>query len=480
MPRTPGLTHRISHRGAVAPWVFVLMFAACGGDSRSPMATEESVASVTVAPAANTVVIGGTVRLTATANDAAGNRLTGRQVTWSSSNTDIALVTAGIVTGVADGFSTITATAEGKSGTASATVKALVFASVSAGGFHTCGVTTDGDAYCWGWNGWGQLGNNTASVGPGTTPDPVAGGLTFTSVSAGGFHTCGVTTDGTTYCWGRNEDGQLGNPAAGHTTPAAVSRGLTFVSVSAGGFHTCGVTTDGTTYCWGRNEDGQLGNDDVDLLSRATPDLVAGGLIFESVDAGLTHSCGLTTDGTAYCWGGNLNGELGIGSADAAHHTTPEAVSGGLALASVSTHFVHNCGVGTDGVTYCWGGNFGGQLGNGTTIDATAPVAVSGALSFALVSAGRLYTCALTTEGTGYCWGGNGDGKLGNGSLADISVPGAVSGGLTFGSVSAGSFHTCGLTTDATAYCWGANFDGQVGDGSTTDRTTPVLVFGQQ
>ena len=143
MPRTPAWTHRISHRGVVTPWVFVLMFAACGGDSPSPMATEESVASVTVAPAANTVVIGDTVRLTATANDAAGNRLTGRQVTWSSSNTDIALVTAGIVTGVADGFSTITATAEGESGTASVTVKALVFASVSAGGFHTCGVTTD-------------------------------------------------------------------------------------------------------------------------------------------------------------------------------------------------------------------------------------------------------------------------------------------------------------------------------------------------
>ena len=223
MPRTPALTHRISHRGVVAPWVFVLMFAACGGDSRSPMATEESVASVTVAPATNTVVIGGTVRLTATANDAAGNRLTGRQVTWSSSNTDIALVTAGVVTSVADGLSTITATAEGKSRTASVTVKALVFASVSAGGFHTCGVTTDGDAYCWGWNGWGQLGNGMASVKPGTTPDPVAGGLTFTSVSAGGFHTCGVTTDGTTYCWGRNEDGQLGNPAASHTTPTAVS-----------------------------------------------------------------------------------------------------------------------------------------------------------------------------------------------------------------------------------------------------------------
>ena len=428
MPRTPGLTHRISHRGAVAPWVFVLMFAACGGDSRSPMATEESVASVTVAPAANTVVIGGTVRLTATANDAAGNRLTGRQVTWSSSNVDIALVTAGIVTGVADGLSTITATAEGKSGTASVTVKALVFA----------------------------------------------------SVSAGGYHTCGVTTDGTTYCWGRNEDGQLGNPEAGHTTPAAVSGGLTFVSVSAGAFHTCGVTTDGMTYCWGRNDGGQLGNDDVDLLSRATPDLVAGGLIFESVDAGLTHSCGLTTDGTAYCWGGNLNGELGIGSADTAHHTTPEAVSGGLALASVSTHFVHNCGVGTDGVTYCWGANFGGQLGNGTTIDAGTPVAVSGALSFALVSAGRSHTCALTTEGTGYCWGGNGDGKLGNGSLADISVPVAVSGGLILSSVSTGGFHTCGLTTDATAYCWGGNSDGQVGDGSTTNRTTPVLVLGQQ
>ena len=475
--------HRMSLCGAVAACVFVFMLAACGGDSASVAAPEESVASVTVAPAANTVVIGATVRLTATAKDAAGNALTGRQVTWSSSNTAIALVTTGVVTGVAQGLSTITATAEGKSGTASVTVKALVFASVSAGGFHTCGVTTDGDAYCWGWNGWGQLGNGTANIGPGARPDPVAGGVAFVSLSAGAFHTCAITTDGTAYCWGRNEDGQLGNGAADgfeHTTPEAVLGGLTFSSVSAGSFHNCGLTTDGTAFCWGRNAGGQLGNDDADLRSRATPDPVGGGLIFESVGGGLNHSCGLTTDGTAYCWGGNLDGELGIGSADGTHHTTPEKISGGLVLASVSTDFIHNCGITAPGVTYCWGGNFGGQLGNGTTANASAPVAISANLTFALVSAGRSHTCALTTEGTGYCWGGNGDGKLGNGGLADVSVPVAVSGGLSFSSVSAGGFHTCGLTTDAATYCWGANSDGQVGDGSTNDRTTPVLVFGQQ
>jgi alpha-tubulin suppressor-like RCC1 family protein len=132
---------------------------------------------------------------------------------------------------------------------------------VNAGGGHTCGVTTSDVAYCWGWNLLGQLGDGTTADG--TTPGLVSGGLTFAAVSAGtGIgHTCGVTTSGVAYCWGYNVYGQLGDgTTADRTTPVLVSGGLTFAAVDAGVQRTCGVTTSGVAYCWGRNLHGALGD----------------------------------------------------------------------------------------------------------------------------------------------------------------------------------------------------------------------------
>jgi len=120
----------------------------------------------------------------------------------------------------------------------------LTFAQVSAGGYFACGVTTAGAAYCWGYNGDGELGNGTTTNGP--TPVAVTGGLTFATVSAGESSACGVTTAGAAYCWGFNGNGELGNgTTTSSPTPVAVTGGLTFATVSAGGYSACGVTTAG-------------------------------------------------------------------------------------------------------------------------------------------------------------------------------------------------------------------------------------------
>ena len=148
--------------------------------------------------------------------------------------------------------------------------------SVSAGLSHTCGVTPSGATYCWGDNGYGELGNGTTTSS--ATPVAVSGGLTFAAVSADN-QTCGVTRSGAAYCWGQNRDGELGNGTeTNSTTPVAVSGGLTFAVISAGVDHTCGVTSSGAAYCWGLNRNGQLGNGTE--TNSATPVAVSGGLTF--------------------------------------------------------------------------------------------------------------------------------------------------------------------------------------------------------
>ena len=341
----------------------------------------------------------------------------------------------------------------------------LVFSVVSAGYFHTCGVTTGGAAYCWGDNANYQLGHPGVSVS--TVPILVSGGLTFAKVVAGRDHTCGVNAGGVAYCWGLN-DGRLGTASSSGSDPTVVSGNRTFAATSAGYIHTCGVTTAGAGYCWGDNSSGELG--DGTINRSGVPVAVSGTFAFASISPGRYFSCGLTTGGTAHCWGDNAFGELGDGTN--AQRSSAVAVSGGYSFASVSAGGFHACGLTTGGVAYCWGLNSVGQLGNGTLTDVSVPVAVSGNRTFATISAGNRHTCGVTTGGAAFCWGDNLGGYLGNGTTTKSPIPAAVSGGYTFASVSAGRFHTCGVTTGGTAYCWGNSY---LGNG-TASSLVPVPI----
>ena len=368
---------------------------------------------------------------------------------------------------------TLTASLSGFTEATSASFDVVALSSVSAGLVHSCAKTTDGAVFCWGYNSDGELGNGSSAHQ--STPVPVSGGLSFTSISAGGNHSCGVTT-GAAYCWGDNFYGGLGNGSTTNSsTPELVSGGLIFAAVSAGGqYHSCGLTTGGAVYCWGYGAQGQLGNDSTS--NKSTPVAVSGGRTFASVTAGAYHSCGVTTGGAAFCWGSNDSGQLGNGLTGSS--STPVPVSGGLTFAAVSAGYYHSCGVTTGGAAYCWGNNPGGELGNGSTASDSSPVAVAGGLTFAAVSAAAYYTCGLTTVEAAYCWGRGYHGQLGNGSTANCSTPVAVSGGLTFAALSAGTFHSCAVTTGSAVYCWGFNTYGQLGNGTTSDSSTPVAVSG--
>jgi alpha-tubulin suppressor-like RCC1 family protein len=356
--------------------------------------------------------------------------------------------------------------------TTEAVVGALAFYQLSSAGFHTCGVTTDYRAYCWG----------SAALGDGTIterliPVAVAGGHLFRQLSTDAGTTCAVTTDYRAYCWGDNAYGALGDgTTTERLTPVAVAGGHLFRQVDVGSAHTCGVTyPDRRAYCWGFNALGELG--DGTTTKRLKPVLVAGAHQFREVSAGAYHTCGVTTADQAYCWGWNKFGQIGDGT-DVGRRQRPALVAGGHAFRQLSAGSEHTCAVTTDHLAFCWGYGGIGQIGDGKTSLRFTPRAVAGGLAFDRVSAGGGQTCGETTANLAYCWGSNENGGLGDGTTTPRLTPVAVAGGLSFGQVSAGGWHTCGKTPAGVGYCWGRNDVGQVGDGTTVERLTPVPVAG--
>jgi alpha-tubulin suppressor-like RCC1 family protein len=327
-------------------------------------------------------------------------------------------------------------------------------------------------------------------------PSPVlataASALAFYQVSAGGNHSCGVTTDNRAYCWGFGFSGQLGNGTTiRRLRPVAVASTLRFRQVSAARDHTCAVTTDYRAYCWGSNWGGQLG--DGTQTDRPTPVPVAGGLRFRQVEAGDDYTCAVTyLDNRAYCWGYHAEGGLGDGTFLPSSRMTPTAVAGGLRFRQVSAgggledfegrepFAGHSCGVTTTDEAFCWGPNWVGQLGIGGTTGSwvNTPTRVVGAQRFRQIEVGSAFTCAVTTTNRAFCWGNGRQGQIGDGKTFLRFSPSAVAGGHAFSRVTTGYSHTCGETTLNRAYCWGSNSNGQLGDGTTTNRTRPTPVLG--
>jgi len=243
---------------------------------------------------------------------------------------------------------------------------------------HTCALTSAGQGFCWGGNQSGELGDGSPNYATDlmqTLPVAVAGGHVFSQIRAGRNHTCAVATNGDAYCWGSNEYGQLGRDTVTNTCsvgpsnrcsdwPILVAGALTFAQVSAGRFkHSCGVTTSGAAYCWGLNDWGQLGYDSTTAICGGTPcslsftpRLVIGGVAFKSVAAGAAYSCGVAVSGDGYCWGYGSPGSLGNGSTVSS--PVPVKVAGGLTFADLQAGWVTACGLTTGGRLYCWGGNY--------------------------------------------------------------------------------------------------------------------------
>ena len=350
---------------------------------------------------------------------------------------------------------------------------------ITAGGDHTCALTSIGSVLCWGLNFYGQLGDSTNTDR--AIPTAVSGlSSGMATITAGGNHTCALTNTGGVLCWGYNDDGQVGdNTTSRRFAPVAVS-GLSsgVTTIIAGDLHTCALISAGSVMCWGNNSHGELGNG---TLTNRTMPVAVNGLSSDAIAiaAGENHTCALTSTGGVLCWGQVCSGEPGLNTGTIC--AKPVAVSGlSSGVTAIAAGYSDACALSNQGAVSCWGANWYGELGDGTNINRTTPVTVSGLSSGVVaIAAGDFHTCALTSAGGVLCWGHNGYGELGDGTNTDHATPVAVSGlssGVT--AIAAGYGHTCALTNTGGVLCWGINGHGELGDGTTTGRSMPVAVSG--
>lgn len=338
-------------------------------------------------------------------------------------------------------------------------------------GNNSCALASDGSLWCWGTNDYGQLGIGTATVA--TIPQQEINlEQDWAQVEAGNRHTCAIKTDGSLWCWGKSASGRLGlGDETVRSNPARVS-GNNWASVSPGSAHSCGIKTDGGLWCWGYNGYGQLGLSE--LRNHLTPTRVGTETDWRQVDAGEFHTCATKHDGTIHCWGRNHAGQLT--AVPRGDQTRPARVGFDLDWKSVSAGAIHSCGTKNDDSLWCWGNNDRRQFGN--TITSTArPVLIDDMRAWGTVSAGNKYSCGITLNQMLWCWGTGSD-SLGLGPNPDYSVTtSSVGTDRDWREVSVGDAISCATKADGTVWCWGKNEHGGLGDGTQTDRDVPTPVF---
>ena len=383
-----------------------------------------------------------------------------------------------------------------------------------------CWPKSNGELWCWGDSLDYRLGNNQDTVDS-LTPtevhtDSAPGGWSdWVSVRAGEASGCGLRANGTAWCWGNDELGWSGqNTSFGAPDQRPVQVRDTagtgvwsdWVHISTGMSetrHTCGIRTNGKAYCWGNQQDGAIGNNTSASIAE-TPQEVhtdvgsPGWSDWTYIESGTYHTCGLRANGSAWCWGYNINGELGNGGVGF-QQLRPVQVrdnSGGAAYwydwIKISIFNNQACGVRTNGTAWCWGQNNVGQVGNNDIGDENRPVQVgsngcSGPYTDWIdISVGEEpsngYACGLRANGTVWCWGSNASGVLGDGTTTTRFCPVQVEDDAGTGfwtdwtSIQAGFRTTCGTRSNGTLWCWGEGTNGWLGDGNNADSTLPVQV----
>jgi alpha-tubulin suppressor-like RCC1 family protein len=354
------------------------------------------------------------------------------------------------------------------------------FCQISAGNSHSLAIDKNGRAWGWGSNFSGQLGDNTTTSK--LTPVSVLGAVkTFCQISAGsaGSHSLAIDKNGRAWGWGYNAFGQLGdNTTVSKRTPVSVQGAVkTFCQISAGASHSLAIDKNGRAWGWGYNG-GQLG--DNTTVSKRTPVSVQGAVkTFCQISAGNSHSLAIDKNGRAWAWGFNTSGQLGDNSIVC--KLTPVSVQGAVkTFCQIIAGNSWSLAIDKNGRAWGWGSNSNGWLGDNTTASKRTPVSVQGAVkTFCQISAGNFHSLAIDKNGRAWGWGYNLVGMIGDNSTTQRNTPVSVLGAVkTFCRISVGFLHSVALDKNGRAWGWGSNYFGRVGDNSTTQRNTPVSVQG--
>ena len=303
----------------------------------------------------------------------------------------------------------------------------LAFTTLSVGGFHACGMV-GAVPYCWGANDNGQVGDGTTAYRPEPVPLLRPGLSPFVQISAGTGHTCAVDQAGQAWCWGRNDYGTLGDATRNSSlTPIAIPlpAGTTLASVTAGEYHSCGLTPAGKAWCWGLADFGQMGDGIIRPFMSTPVEVVSPGVVFASLTLGIAHTCGLTPQGTAWCWGRGHRGRLGNGTTEDKPLPTQVQQPQLSTWTEITAGGDHTCGLTAQGIAYCWGRNFLSALGTGDNTDRhiPTPVVMPAGVTFTHISGGFGHTCAVDTSRGAWCWGLGSGGRLGDGTEETRPVP---------------------------------------------------------
>lgn len=482
--------------------VGTIAFTAChGGSTTEPPPPPPGPPTLSIGHD-TTLLVDEALAVPVEAREADGRQISNPSITWRSSAPTVASVDAsGHVIALALGTATLTATMDGIDAQTVVTV-APQFTQIATGDTHTCGITGRNEIYCWGISLYGELEpasdlqDCSARFGAGVkcSPVPVRSlDIRAVAITAGFMHTCALDANGTAFCWGPNHYGEAGTGSQSPVlTPTPVAGDLQFIQITAGQSHTCGITTSHEAYCWGRDRTGELGGGHVAPESctfdrtypcSRTPQLVAGSHEWAQLSTNDRATCGITTSGELYCWGLDVGGNDGLfcqepGILTGCTHT-PIRIASPNIYKAVSIGGVHHCEQAPDDTIDCWGANYWGMFGDGTTgVGSPTPVPAGGGVAYASLQATRNGTCALTEGGRAQCWGHGNEGQIGNGALEDALTPADVSGGHLFVVLTSNgiSDFTCGIADTGRAYCWGWGVYAQLGDGGFVSKSEPSLI----
>lgn len=352
---------------------------------------------------------------------------------------------------------------------------------VAAGVHHSCGITTSGAAYCWGRNQSGQLGDD--STDNRDAPTPVSGlSSGVTAIRGGELHTCVIRgATATVSCWGDNTHGQISGTSPFSRVPAPVSALANILDLDVGHRHSCAVTSAGAVRCWGQQERGRLGNglEGVAVVSAPTPNVLLPGptALTDAVQvvAGESHTCVRRTGGTVACFGDNQVGQLGVGTLPASATQTgyAQAIPGLSNVSQLATGGNHTCAL-SGGSVYCWGFNGSRQVGQASGTSHNTPQQVAGITNAQSIAAGYHTTCAVLQSGQLMCWGANAYGERGEPPSAVSATPATITSLPDVEQVSSyGWGHLCAMRSSGLAVCLGRAGYGQLGNRSDVDTHVP-------